>query len=269
MSGFTHPEGWTPYDASLVRSCSTASLFQLTDLDVLERGRVVMLGQKNWAGDFVSEVMDVLEFAVRDGFFEFRAAEFVLDDFHAVEPVLDVVALEQHARMVPLAGRMERLVGVGRNDVVEGRGALLRAVRDNGVVNHLVFVAGRFGTFLADKIFDAVVGFGWNHPVPLQIEIGEIFRADDVAAVRSGDAVQDAVLDFPAVVGTVRLAVTAPARERFAVKKQFPTLPLLARGELVWPGIFMRPLSGTGTKCGYGEYGEQQVRFHWASISES
>ena len=64
----------------------------------------------------------------------------------AVEPVLHVVAAHEHARLVPLADRTQRLVRGRGQDVVEGGRLPVRShlgVGMAGVVQHLVLVGDR------------------------------------------------------------------------------------------------------------------------------
>src|SRR2546422_8695688 len=51
-------------------------------------------------------------------------AEIELEDLRAVEPVLAVVAAEDHPRVVPLAYRVEAFGGIRRHEIVERAGAV-------------------------------------------------------------------------------------------------------------------------------------------------
>src|SRR2546422_10713058 len=51
-------------------------------------------------------------------------AEIELEDLRAVEPVLAVVAAEDHSRVVPLAYRVEALRVIRRHEIVQRAGAV-------------------------------------------------------------------------------------------------------------------------------------------------
>ena len=75
----------------------------------------------------LAETGDVLEFADLDGFKDGFAAEFVFEDFFSVEPMFDVVALDENAGGIPFAGRFEGDIGGGREHVIKGGGAMFGA----------------------------------------------------------------------------------------------------------------------------------------------
>src|SRR5690606_10430430 len=113
----------------------------------------------------------------------------------------------------------------GRQDFVERSGLALRpqlAVGMTGVIDQLIFVAGRAAAFLRDEVLDAIVPAGLNAPFPAQLEVAELLLADDVAAAHALEFLEQAVLDLPAVTGSGLAAVSAPARKRLAVEEEFP-----------------------------------------------
>ena len=66
-----------------------------------------------------TEVRNVFEFAQRDGFAERRRAAIIFQNFFAVEPMLDVRAARNDARLIPFTGRIHLLVWIARNQIVK------------------------------------------------------------------------------------------------------------------------------------------------------
>src|SRR5271155_717483 len=66
-----------------------------------------------------AKIWNVLEFAARDGFAERRRAAIIFENFFAVEPMLDVRATRNDARMIPFADGIDLLVRVARDQIVE------------------------------------------------------------------------------------------------------------------------------------------------------
>src|SRR5882762_7680300 len=83
---------------------------QFPNLDVPEPTLVVVIGQHNVTFNLAAESGRTPELALGDAGLHSVAAQFVFQHLRPIEPVLDVVALNQHARAVPLAGVFERLV---------------------------------------------------------------------------------------------------------------------------------------------------------------
>ena len=104
------------------------------------------------------------------------AADLELGRLHAVEPVLDVVALRDNPRLVPLADRLHR-VGRRCRELVHRAGEVIRAlvVGRLDVVEQLIFrrapVDGvvLFGAAIEDP---AVAGFP-DAPFQLELEVPE------------------------------------------------------------------------------------------------
>ncbi|HMP61403.1 MAG TPA: hypothetical protein PKD86_18840 [Gemmatales bacterium] len=154
-------------------------------------------------------------------------ALLVFEHLHAVEPVLDAVALDADHSVVPLADRAGD-VFPGGDEAVEGSGAGLGVapVGMLGVVENLILRAGvpRVRMLLRDEIHDAAVGPGVDLPLEPEFKLIELVHGDDVAA--RSDPGDRAVDDLPAV-GNVLLAEAAPAVERLAVEKRPEALGLL------------------------------------------
>ena len=82
-----------------------------------------------------------LIFALLEALFPIIAADFELDDFCAIEPVLDLVALDVNAAVIPLADRLQWFVVRSRNQFVKRCRAVSRvlSILIFGVVENLVF----------------------------------------------------------------------------------------------------------------------------------
>src|SRR2546423_10513814 len=98
---------------------------------------------------------NVAEFAFGDAVLHLLAAEFVFQNFLAVEPVFDFVAVHVNAGRVPFAGGVESggFVRPRRDHFVKGGGAVFAVVLAlglGGIVEHLIFVADAFA-FVGNK----------------------------------------------------------------------------------------------------------------------
>ncbi len=221
-----------------------ALLRQLAYLHVLEPHVAIVVLEEDMAFDLVSEPGDVLELALRHRRLDDLAAAFVFEHFHAVEPVLDVVALDQNPRVVDLAGRLERSGALWREHVIEGGREMLAAgpdgVRGLLVVNHLVFVAKRLLARLDDEVLHAAIASPRQLPIPFQVKVVELGIADDFSpapfAPALAETMQPAVLDDPARRRKRLLLEEAPAIRGLAIKEQLPAIRLLLFGELVGRG---------------------------------
>src|SRR5712691_13227238 len=164
-----------------------------------------------------------LELAARDFGIPIRAAQLVLEQLEAVQPVLDVVAVDDEPRRVPFAAGVD-VAGRGRIEVVgraRRRHARL-AIRVLRVIQDLHFhrVPVDLVAILAGAIEDTAVAAGLDLPVNAQLEILELVGRDDVAT--GADPRERAILHRPAV-GDRRLAVVAPASGCLAIEQQAPT----------------------------------------------
>ena len=87
--------------------------------------------------------------------------------------------------MVPFAGLVQWFVGSGCENFVESRRLTIGAdssVRVAFVIQQLVFMPRRTGSFLNHKILDAVVSLWLNVPFPGKLVINIFFLRDDVPA---------------------------------------------------------------------------------------
>src|SRR5262245_5874594 len=99
---------------------------ELPDPDVSERHFVAVILQQDVAADLRAPPRFVLELARCLRRHERWALELVLDHLHAVQPVLDVFAVDDDAAGIDVACRLERLVRGRGNRVVERRGRAMR-----------------------------------------------------------------------------------------------------------------------------------------------
>src|SRR5437762_6142628 len=91
----------------------------LPNPDVPEPAFVAVVREHDVSLDFLTKAGPVLEFALGDGRFDGLAAKFVFEHFFPVEPVLDVVALDQNTGLVPFAGRPQWFVIRRRQYIVK------------------------------------------------------------------------------------------------------------------------------------------------------
>src|SRR5262245_31025131 len=113
-------------DPSLYGLASAAGRRQLANPNIAERHLIPVVLQKNVTLQLRAPARFVLELALRLGRFEGRALELVLDHLDAVQPMLDVHAVDDDAAGVHFAGRLERLVRRRGNRVVERRRRAMR-----------------------------------------------------------------------------------------------------------------------------------------------
>src|ERR1044071_5057458 len=93
---------------SLGAKCLSCS-WQHPDFDVAEGDHVPVVLQPDVALRVFPEARMRRELARRDLGIPVGTAEFILEELHAVEPVLDVVAVHDEARGVPLDRKSTRL----------------------------------------------------------------------------------------------------------------------------------------------------------------
>src|ERR1700757_3573696 len=84
-------------------------LVKFTNLEVAEGHFLTVILQAERCRNFGSESWNHMILAAGDGRGEGFAAEFAFGNFCAVEPVLDVVAIDDDAAFVPFTDGMERL----------------------------------------------------------------------------------------------------------------------------------------------------------------
>ena len=202
------------------------------------------------------------------GFFQRRfGAEVAVDNLHAVEPVLDVVAFDDDARLVVLADGLGGGLRGGDHRIERASlivGAAL-GVGVAGVVDHLIFecddvflrglrafefagpcaVVGEVfklpellrAAFVDEEavlhaILQSAVAFGFDLPFPCEFEIAKLGKAEEVfAEFGMRDGFQGAVFDDPGIAGGRELGDVFPAFHRFAVEEQLPAGLLFGGGE--------------------------------------
>ena len=149
--------------------------------------------------------------------------ERVLEQLEVVQPVLDVRAVDDDSRLVPLADRLQ-VSGRGGIQRVRGAGRCepRLVVGRFGIVEELVFrrapvdVVVLFGAAIEDS---AVAAFG-NLPFELELEIVELVLRHEVA--RRFVVGDRPVGDMPARRDRLGL-VAPPTVERFAVEERAPS----------------------------------------------
>ncbi len=158
---------------------------------------------------------------------ELGGTAVILQNLHAIEPMLDVRTLRNDHARVPFAQRTDVLLGVvGGLQVIERRNAVcarhaagirLVVVR-MGRIKHLILLTGALELVLVVEVLHAAVGGPGETEVELEGEVLEHLLGDDVAAAatalvgrqllplallvdaRTRQHGEDAVLDFPSLV---------------------------------------------------------------------
>ena len=93
--------------------CSALLRRQWADLDIAIVGFVGVVREEDMAAEFGAEPGDILEFALGHRGEDGGAAEFVFEGFDAVQPMLDVLALDEDARLIPVVDFWGWFVGCG------------------------------------------------------------------------------------------------------------------------------------------------------------
>ena len=70
---------------------------EIADFDVSKPDVAVVVLQQQMAFHTVAETGYVLEFAFGNAGFHLLAATFILENLHAIEPMLDMISLNQNA----------------------------------------------------------------------------------------------------------------------------------------------------------------------------
>ena len=222
---------------------------QLLDLQVAERsGRTVILQADHTAARKAVFGCGLPFAAVLAGEPVVRPG-FEFEDLVAVEPVLDMAVVEDDARRVPLALRVdEQRIGIGQvHGVVHAQ--FLPLFEFVGgidffpalVVDQLVFGAGYVG-YLEIGVFDHVVDHTavpsvGEFPVPVEDEVFVLFLRNDVACqVAAVTLGLDAAVDDMPRHGQLFAVVVLPLVERLAVEQQLPAVGNLLFGQhiLLW-----------------------------------
>src|SRR5262245_10034902 len=200
---------------------------QLTNPDIAEPHLVAVVLQQDVPLELRAPAGLILELALRLRGLQRRALQLVLDHLHAVQPMLDVHAVDDDPAGVDLARRFQRLVRRRRDRVVERRGLTVRSdqgVSMPGVVDDLVLVRDRTVSIFGHEVLDAAVGAFHHLPLERQVEIVERVGGDDIAAAVAicafGELFQPSILDNPAVIRKGGFFEAAPAVGRLAVEER-------------------------------------------------
>src|SRR5882672_584353 len=196
---------------------------QFTDANVAKRERALVIAlHRDVSALRAAIVGPFVELARLDLGFPVGTSELVLEQLDAVQPVLDVSAVGDDARRVPLADGFQ-MTGGRRVQRVRGAGArqsrfVVGALR---VVEQLILGRAPVDVivFLGATIEDAAVARLADLPVDRQLEIAELVLRHDV-----GDAVvlgERAVFDDPPL-GHGIILIAAPRVERLAIEQHFP-----------------------------------------------
>src|SRR5581483_4425964 len=202
--------------------------WQRTDSEVAEPDIAAVLLEEKDGGLFLAKILNVLVFAFGNGLAQLRAGHVSLDDFGAIQPLLDMRSFDDQKRMIKFAHGLQRFGAVWRDQIVEGAGLVVgsgAAIRILVVIEKLVFKTQAAAAFfrLDDHVFDAAVAGRGDFPVKAELEIDKAARGHQIPSARAhlfagSDRAEAAVLDRPAVGGKILAAMPAPAGGGFAVK---------------------------------------------------
>src|ERR1700679_3563728 len=162
------------------------------------------------------------ELARRDLGLPVGTAQVVFDDFLAVQPMLDVIAVDDDARLVPLA---EWLDHAGGRPVqgVRGprRGQPAAAIGRVGVIQQLILRPAPVNVVVLARssIKDAAVAGLADFPVELELKIAELLLGYQV--IDGAFFGERAANDVPAFRHALR-APTAKGIEHFSVEQRVP-----------------------------------------------
>src|ERR1700733_7099902 len=162
------------------------------------------------------------ELARRDLGLPVGTAEVIFDDFLAVQPMLDMIAIDDDARLVPLAKRLDHACGRTIQAVRRPRrGEPAAAIGRVGGIQQLILRAAPVNVvvFARRAIEDAAVALLADFPVNLELEIAELLLGHQV--IDRAFLGERAVNDVPAL----RHALRAPAAkgvEHFSVEQRVP-----------------------------------------------
>src|ERR1700677_1623754 len=162
------------------------------------------------------------ELARRDLGLPVGTAEVIFDDFLAVQPMLDMVAIDDDARLVPLAKRLDHACGRTIQAVRRPRrGEPAAAIGRVGVIQQLILRAAPVNVvvFARGAIEDAAVALLADFPVNLELEIAELLLGHQV--IDRAFLGERAVYDVPALRHALR-APTAKGVEHFSVEQRVP-----------------------------------------------
>ena len=174
---------------------------------------------------------------------------FEFEDLHAVEPMLDMAVVEDDARRVPLALRIEPHGRAVRevHGVIDAQALPLLELRRSVLllpallVDELVFGAGDVGYLEAgalDHVVEhAAVAAAREFPLPVEDEVFVLFSGDDIARKVAAVAVglDAAVYDVPRLCERIPVEVF-PLVEALPVEEQLPAVGDFLFGERVLPG---------------------------------
>src|SRR3954452_10465845 len=204
-------------------------LLQLSNADVAKRKRAVVVSLERDVPLLCAAVIrPVLELAGLHLGFPVRTPQLVFEGLGPIEPVLDVRALREDARLIPLTdplwfgARRRRIERVGGSRTRQRRLVIVGLL----VVEQLVFGAAPVDmlVFLGAAIEDAGVSAFADLPFERKLEVAEIVLRHEV-----GDACvleERAVDDLPSIRYLVGL-VPAPGLERGAVEQGLPVAGVL------------------------------------------
>src|SRR5215469_958943 len=198
-----------------------------------ERPRVIALDADQAAGGH-AVVRVGGEFAGRDLVLPVSALQLVVDDLVAVEPVLDMVAVQDDARFVPVVVRVRH---AGRH-TVEGEGGPgsregALAVLGVGIIEQLIFGRTPVDVVVLARasIEDTAVARLADLPLELELEIA--VRPARHQVIHLAVLVEHTSLDVPAIWQTALgrvLPPAAPVGSTVILEQRVPAAGARARG---------------------------------------
>ena len=154
-----------------------------TDGDVFEPDFVTMILEEDLSCCDFAKLRVFVEFALLKRFFPFAGAGPNVENEFAVEPVLDVPAVDDDASVVEFVRRKELFVVSSRKHVVKITGAMFVdfSFTRLGIIKNLVLAAEPFAVEIVEFVFDAAVATGLDFPMKIEDEILVNLFRDDVA----------------------------------------------------------------------------------------
>ena len=144
-----------------------------------------MILQEDRRFALVAPFRSFFEFAFVDGRLERVTSELEFDRFCSVQPMLDVLAADDDAALIPFARRFRGGVSGRRKDIVKPGGfscaVVQLGIRMFRVIEQLIFAADSF-IRREQIIFQSAVGAGCETPFPRKLEVIKLCVGDNVAA---------------------------------------------------------------------------------------
>ena len=173
----------------------------------------------------VTKILHILEFTSCNRFQHALTAQGVMENHDPVEPVLNLLSLDQDATLIEGADGLDYPIAC-RKDIVESRCLPFgppQCIRMLGIIDDLILVPNGPTTFFHDEILDPAVGAWGDFPLPLKIKLAELGLGDDVSATSLADVFQAVVLNDPTFGGEGIFFETPPPHGVLTIEQVDPS----------------------------------------------